>query len=425
MGTVNRGTVAPPSARINPVGGAALLASLPDPVVVVDAEGTILWASASAEEWLGWVAADIVGRSGLPLVHPDDVVTALASLASVQDKHVGTPVEIRVCHADGTYRHVEVRGRSAISDPAIGGVVLALRDLSGRRQWDVAGGDALRLQIILDHAPGITMLIGADGRLRGASRAFTTILGRDLESSLGRQLRDFVIPPDVTTVGDELRAATSEVGSRTFEATFTTRAGGFVPMSLTAANLLDDRTVRGLVVTAVDITTLAQTRAQLRHLATHDPLTNLANRALLHDRLAQAQARARRNGGLVAVVFCDLNGFKCINDAHGHGAGDAVLVEVGRRLRAIVREHDTIARVGGDEFGRVLEDADDAVAAAVARRIRARICEPVRIDSYAVRVGVSVGVAVDDGSVGPDELLTRADTAMYRTKRRVAGELAQ
>src|SRR5207248_60283 len=121
--------------------------------------------------------------------------TALASLESVQRKELGTSIDIRIRDRAGSYHSVEVRGRDATDDPAIGGVILSLRDLTDRGRWEVAAGNTDLYRSILDHAPGITMVLDAEGRLRGASRALTTLSGRDLETSLGHHVREFVTTP--------------------------------------------------------------------------------------------------------------------------------------------------------------------------------------------------------------------------------------
>jgi diguanylate cyclase (GGDEF)-like protein len=159
-------------------------------------------------------------------------------------------------------------------------------------------------------------------------------------------------------------------------------------------------------------------RRRLEHEATHDPLTGLPNRAASRTALAAALDRGRRAGRSVAVLYLDLDGFKQVNDAHGHGAGDHVLVETARRLAATVRGGDLVARVGGDEFVVIAEqltDARDVVE--LGERLIARVTAPIRIGSVATRIGASVGVAIAlDGELDPDALLRDADLAVYRAK---------
>jgi diguanylate cyclase (GGDEF)-like protein len=156
---------------------------------------------------------------------------------------------------------------------------------------------------------------------------------------------------------------------------------------------------------------------RLAYLAQYDPLTGLANRALFHDRLEQALARAARSGDAVALLFVDLDRFKAVNDTVGHAGGDQFLQEVAWRIAGRVRESDTVARLGGDEFAIILEDLQDARdAAKVARDLLTRLSQPVALDGYEIPVSASIGIAVRPPSDG-DRLLKDADAAMYRAKR--------
>jgi diguanylate cyclase (GGDEF)-like protein len=157
---------------------------------------------------------------------------------------------------------------------------------------------------------------------------------------------------------------------------------------------------------------------QLRHMAFHDPLTGLVNRALFVDRVDHALSGRHRSQRLVAVLFCDLDEFKAINDQLGHSVGDQVLIAVAERLRSCVRVADTPGRLGGDEFAILLEDlAGQQDAEATAERIVRALQQPVIADGAEVVVRASIGVAVADERIGStDELLRKADLAMYATK---------
>jgi diguanylate cyclase (GGDEF)-like protein/PAS domain S-box-containing protein len=400
----------------------AVLSALPDPVVVVDADARIVWANLAAEQWSGWQTEEWRGRPALALVHPDDLATALISLGSVQDKSVGTPIELRFADRAGSYRRFEVRGRPAVDVPGVDGVVLVLRDVTERRRWEVAGGHPSALQAVLDQAPAITMVLAADGSLRSATRALTALLGYDLETTAGRPLSDLVCQRDARRVCAELAAAAAEPGSRTFEAAFVRASGGEpIPLNVTVTNLLDDRSVEGMVATAVDITLLVEARARLHHLATHDVLTGLPNRTLLLERLRRALVRARRRGTGVGLIYCDLDGFKAVNDRFGHAAGDAALVEVARRLEAAVRESDTVARVGGDEFVVVVEGGSPGVTDTIAARIDAAVRRPVQLAAGEVaHISISCGVVAAGRSDTAERVLAAADSAMFDSKRRRA-----
>jgi diguanylate cyclase (GGDEF)-like protein len=198
--------------------------------------------------------------------------------------------------------------------------------------------------------------------------------------------------------------------------------GPFPQGDMEVARLLADVAV-GYVVMAYDRDAARIARDHAAHTATHDSLTGLPNRALLHDRLDHALAAWRRRPEHLAVLFVDLDGFKEVNDTYGHLVGDRVLVNVAHRLGSVLRAGDTLARFGGDEFVILCEglpagraSTEDAVRAVV-DRIRAVLVEPARVEGATVPVAATVGVALaDEHADTADSLLATADARMYRSK---------
>jgi len=185
------------------------------------------------------------------------------------------------------------------------------------------------------------------------------------------------------------------------------------------ARLVRDSTGDLIVSIVRDVTERVQAHERIRHLAFHDRLTGLANRMKLEDDMRGALSAADRHDDLVGVVFLDLDDFKPVNDELGHAAGDFVLREVAARLRDAVRECDTVARLGGDEFlilvTRVGERADLAV---VARKLEEAVALPIAVEGHSdVRVTASAGLAVYESGEAAEDLMNRADHAMYRAKQ--------
>jgi diguanylate cyclase (GGDEF)-like protein len=180
----------------------------------------------------------------------------------------------------------------------------------------------------------------------------------------------------------------------------------------------DQQALDALAVLGSDAYARVQLTADMVHYARHDPLTDLPNRGILLDRVAHALHRARRSQTLVALLFIDLDSFKPVNDRFGHAAGDAVLVEVARRLVECTRESDTVARLGGDEFAVLLEDITVGEAHEIADRILVSLCRGADVGADSVPLGGSIGIAFGSGGESGETLLRNADLAMYEAKGR-------
>ena len=177
--------------------------------------------------------------------------------------------------------------------------------------------------------------------------------------------------------------------------------------------------VIGLVGITREINEIRQTEVALQHLATHDTLTDLPNRFLMVDRLHQLLARAKRSGTAFAVLFMDIDRFKEVNDTYGHEFGDLLLRAVAQRLTKSVRQSDTVARIGGDEFVIVLETVHQiGEAEAVANNVRRALARPINIQEHEMKVTVSIGISFyPENGEDADTLLRAADYAMYLAKK--------
>jgi diguanylate cyclase (GGDEF)-like protein len=185
---------------------------------------------------------------------------------------------------------------------------------------------------------------------------------------------------------------------------------------------IDAENLGRAIINAVDLVAermrQEEGQAQLFHLALHDSLTGLANRRNFNDRLEHALELARRCDAMVTVLAMDLDGFKSLNDTHGHHAGDLALIEVAQRLPTVLRECDTVARLGGDEFAVLLEaQPTRSGALVVANKVIDAIKPPIRIEQQRIRVGISIGIAHSNGDMDAATLLRQADAAMYWAKR--------
>ena len=198
------------------------------------------------------------------------------------------------------------------------------------------------------------------------------------------------------------------------------RSGGYLPVEIAKADLpleLGNRPT-GFVLVIRDASEQRDREDAMLRLAYRDALTGLANRASLQDRLELELNHARRRGALVGLLYMDLDGLKAVNDRLGHEAGDALIVGFAERLKAVLRKGDTVARLGGDEFTVILPDLESlAGAELVADKILASLSEPIRFAGESLGAGVSIGIALfPNDAESLDELVSRADAAMYRAK---------
>jgi diguanylate cyclase (GGDEF)-like protein/PAS domain S-box-containing protein len=287
-------------------------------------------------------------------------------------------------------------------------------------QWSEAWARAL-----IASSRDVVWVRTVDGVLVYASPAVEATLGYPPEELEGRSERDLIHQADASLRdGSVERLLASDEPQAPLELRVRHRDGSFRWFEMIDTNRIADPAVRGIVTNARDVTSRKTTEDELVQLTFRDPLTGLPNRALLMDRIAVALAHTSRTSDILAVLFCDLDGFKIINDVLGHAAGDQVLVSVAQRLGSAVRQADTVARTGGDEFVVVcdgLQTIDQATE--IAQQIRDAVEEPILVDGRReAALSVSIGIVTTEGfdatNVDPMTLLRHADAAMYHAKKR-------
>ncbi|AYG08946.1 diguanylate cyclase [Pseudomonas fluorescens] len=260
-------------------------------------------------------------------------------------------------------------------------------------------------------------VVDRDNQIAFVSDACETLLGYRADELTGNLITDYMHPEDLAATRASIIRVMNGQPHVDFRNRYLRKDGSVVHI-LWAAFWSED--VGARIGVARDITALTQAEEELRFLAHHDPLTALTNRSLFNDRLDSALRNARRQNSTLALLFLDINDFKGINDVHGHAAGDRVLCAIARRLEGCVRDTDTVARMGGDEFTVLLTDlhSEEAVAEKV-QQILAIMAEPLGPEFGPVTMpSCSIGVAryPADGD-NADTLLSHADGDMYRLKK--------
>jgi diguanylate cyclase (GGDEF)-like protein/PAS domain S-box-containing protein len=432
-------------------------------VVVLDAAGGITYASPAFWRMLGNNEQGQAGQRLFELVHPDDLEELRQQLG---EHRAGAGQTARFefrCLGDGGWRQLEALATNLLEDPAVRGVVLNTRDVTERAHAEaLLAGQAVVLGLIARDAPLMEtlsalarlveseaeggrcaiLLLDPDGEVltvaaapslvdTGLHEADGMVVGPNAGSSgTAVHRRAAVLVPDVAT--EPLWAETRQVAlARGL------RAAWAMPIItaesrqvLGTVSIYFDRTRKPdqsdhrLLVAAAHLADIAiqrnQAQARLAHQAAHDALTGLPNRVFFLDRAGHALDRTKRSHTWVAVLFCDLDRFKFINDSLGHDAGDRLLGELARRLQEVVRPGDTVARFGGDEFTILCESIEDeSHALAIAERVGRVAATPFVLGDAEVFVTMSIGIALGTGPrARPAALIENADAAMYRAKAR-------
>ena len=400
-----------------------LIENAHDPIVVVSGDGMVKYASPALTRMLGYGPEELVGVDALELIDPEDretLVQAFAREVPPEGASTGS-VEFRALHKSGAWRIIEATARQLTPGDPESDIVVNGRDITERKQAaDVLRESEERMRTIFEEAPIGMAIVASDLRILSVNNALCAMLGYAEEELIALGTPGFTHPEDLTKDDSEMTSLMAgAISSYRVEKRYKTKTGELMWGDLTATVIRDAEgsVLYGLYMIE-NITDRRHAEATVRHLAFHDPLTGLPNRALFRDRLELAIAQARRAGHMAAVMFLDLDRFKLVNDSVGHAEGDRLLAEVAEKISAIVREGDTVSRVGGDEFTILLPTIDSVQdAVRIAGRVLQGLTEPFVVAGKEFLISGSIGITItpDDGN-DADALLRNADIAMYRAK---------
>ena len=385
----------------------------------------LTYVSPSVERLRGWTAAQVMAQPFEAALTPESAQRVFAALndcferlAAGDDSARFISIEVTQPCRDGRVIATEMVGSILLDEAGQPTqVVGTTRDISARKQADTK----LHLAAsVFTHAREGIMITEADGTIMDVNDAFSRITGYSRAEVLGQN-------PRILSSGRQSKDyyAAMWVGLKEkgywYGEVWNSRKNKDVYVAMQTISAVRDAQggIRQYVALFSDITALKEHENQLERIAHYDALTNLPNRVLLADRLRQGMTLAQRHGQQLAVAFLDLDGFKAINDNHGHEAGDQLLIAVGTRMKQALREGDTLARIGGDEFVAVLLDLPDVAASVpLLTRLLAAAAQSLPFGEAVLQVSASLGVTFypQAQEVDADQLLRQADQAMYQAK---------
>ncbi|MEE9679686.1 diguanylate cyclase [Pseudomonas moraviensis] len=437
----------------NPAPLASYMDLLLDAVCAVDKQGRFVFVSAACERIFGYTPDELIGRSMIELVHPADRQRTLAAAGEIMGGDPKHNFENRYLRKDGCVAHISWSARWSEVDQLR---IAVARDITERKQAESrqaalyaiseaahAAEDLLALfervhLLIGEWLPALNFSVALydencgqlnfpyhvdDHELQPEQPG--TVIGR-LCAQVIRSGQPMLLTPDSADATPDFAELLAEQNAPCWLgvplSSKNGTIGALIVKSLAGGERYTEQDKELLQYVCAQVATAIerqQLHARLKRMAQYDQLTQLPNRELLRDRLRAALAHARAVHGHMALLYVDLDRFKQVNDTHGHAVGDMLLQTVANRLKGCVRETDTVARIGGDEFVVLLhsvhaaEDADS-----VAGKIRQVLAQPMRLDGHDLRIEPSIGVArFPEHGEEEQQLFRHADQAMYAAKR--------
>ncbi|MDE1964434.1 MAG: PAS domain S-box protein [Xanthomonadaceae bacterium] len=402
------------------------LRTVSDAFVEVDADERIVTWNRAAEQIFGWPREEALGRKLSETIVPPAMrarhqrgFDRFMAGEPGSGELMGHRMELTGLRRDGREFPLELTLGSTHNDGHLR-VNAFLHDIGRRKADELAVKEtAAQLKTITDNAPAMIAFVGRDLRYRFHNRAYTDWFGVATDSLVGTEIRAFWGEQTFASLKPALDRVLAGYDT-TIEYQLPSLNGPMWFYATLVPHVEDNGQITGFYLLAQDVTERKQLYERIEHEALHDALTGLPNRRALIRHLDEAMARTRRRGRPLALLFMDLDGFKHMNDTLGHDFGDAVLHRFAEILRAAVRETDFVARLAGDEFVILLEDLDpdEDRAQRAGAVVLDRLAADQEIQGVAVRLSTSIGVALYDGQdvETPQEVLRRADAAMYRAK---------
>ena len=389
------------------------------PIIVWDTQFRITRFNHAFEALTGRIEQEVTGQSLALLFPPELAEYSMALTTKTLSGERWETVEIKIQHRDGSVRTVLWNSATLFTEDGQTPIATIAQgqDITERKQAEQ------KLQLaasVFTHAREGIMITATDGTIIDVNDAFSDITSYSHDEVIGQNPRLLSSGRHERQFYIELWQSLLEKGYWYGEIWNRRKNGEVYAVMQTISAVRDaEGNLRHYLSLFSDITLIKAREQELEHSAHYDPLTSLPNRALLADRLHQGIAQSRRRGNLLGVAFLDLDGFKIINDQYGHEAGDQLLIAVAANMKQTLREGDTLARMGGDEFVAELLDLVDVEASApMLVRLLAAAAEPMQYGDLTLQVSASLGVTFypQSENIDADQLLRQADQAMYQAK---------
>lgn len=397
----------------------SLFAENSDSIIYLDLQGKILRANQAFNRLMNQSDENFRGKAFLDILKPK----RLSKVKQAFQQTLGgtsSVVDTEVSMSDDTEAVLQIKLTPMMLEQEIRGVYAIMKDMTAEQfAKEALMASEERFRLIAENSSDLIQLIDERGQFVYLSPSHQKVLGYDPNALFNRKLLDIVDQQDHQLI-KELLETYQKANTHSIEVRFNDINDKEKWFELRAQPIFTkNKHFKHIVVVARDIEERKQHEEQLRQFAYHDYLTNLPNRRLFHDRLDQVIAtHERKQHNNFAVMMLDLDDFKKINDQYGHDTGDKVIIEFGQRLKSAVREMDTVARMGGDEFMILLPEVDDARnVERVVKRIEGVIAQPWQVDSYQFSLGSSIGIIIPTcKNFDAQQIINKADEVLYQAK---------
>jgi diguanylate cyclase (GGDEF)-like protein/PAS domain S-box-containing protein len=391
--------------------------NLGDPIFVKNDECKLLLVNDAFCSMFGLPRAEIIGKTLAEKVSPSEQDHFLAIDRRVLQEGIEILCEETLTTEGRDTRTILTRKNRFIDDDGHYFIVGIIHDISQRKLTEEK---LERLASVFTYAHEAIMITDANSKIIEVNESFSRITGYTAQEVLGEHPK-ILQAKRVSEESYQLMWHTVQTQGHWRGEVWKRRKNGEIYPEMLTLNAVKNAEgqIKHYVSLFTDITAQKAHQAELEHIAHFDAISDLPNRLLLEDRLSQAVVQCQRRHRSLAVVFMDLDGFKAVNDSHGHNVGDELLVKVSQRMKEALRESDTLARMGGDEFVALMVDIESVQdCEIILHRLLRAASKPVHIGQLHLQVSVSIGVTLyPNDSIDADQLIRRADQAMYVAKQ--------